>query len=231
MKIGIIGAGNIGSALARRFTELGHEVWVANSRGPETLRDVEADTGATAVTVRETARGGDVVVVTIPEKNVLQLPEDLFDGVGDEVAVIDTGNYYPRHRDGRIDAIESGMPESMWVAQQLGRPVVKAFNNIYAQHLRDHGRPAGSPDRIALPVAGDDRAAKATVMGLVEELGFDAVDAGTLAESWRQQPGTPVYATDLDADGVRRALAETSPDRPPDFRATPGSPGTFTEPV
>ena len=231
MRIGIIGAGNIGGALAQRFSELGHDVSVANSRGPDTLREVEAQTGATAVTAREAARDKDVVVVTIPEKNVPQLPDDLFDGVGDGVVVVDTGNYYPRHRDGRIAEIEEGMPESVWVARQLGRPVVKAFNNIYAQHLRDHGRPPGSSGRIALPVAGDDQAAKSTVMALVEELGFDAVDAGRLEDSWRQQPGTPVYAADFDADGVRRALAEARPERPSEFRATPNSPGIFTDPV
>ena len=170
-------------------------------------------------------------LVRSSSRRAQQLPTDLFDGVGDEVVVVDTGNYYPRQRDGRIDAIETGMPESMWIALQLGRPVVKAFNNIYAQHLRDRGRPPGSPDRIALPVAGDDQAAKSTVMGLVEELGFDAVDAGRLEESWRQQPGTPVYATDLQADALRRSLAAASPDRPPDFRATPNSPGTYGDPA
>ena len=231
MKIGIIGAGNIGGALARRFIELGHEVAIANSRGPDTLREVEAQTGAVAVTVHEAARGRDVVVVTIPEKNVSRLPKDLFEGVDDHVVVIDTGNYYPRQRDGRIDAIEQGEAESMWVAQQLGRPVVKAFNNIYARHLREYGRPAGSPERIALPVAGDDQAPKSLVMELVEELGFDAVDAGGLEESWRQQPGTAVYATDLDAEGVRRALAQASPERLPEFRATPNSPGSFAAPA
>ncbi len=231
MKIGIIGAGNIGGALAQRFSELGHEVSVANSRGPDTLRELEAQTGATAVTAREAAQGKDVVVVTIPQKNVPQLPEDLFEGVPDDVVVIDTGNYYPRQRDGAIDPIEAGMAESVWVSRQLGRPVVKAFNNIYAQHLRDHGRPAGAADRIALPVAGDDERAKSIVIGLVEELGFDAVDAGSLEESWRQQPGTPVYAADRDADGVRRGLAEASPERPEEFRATPNSPGGFTEPA
>lgn len=230
MKVGIIGAGNIGGALARRFTELGHEVSIANSRGPETLHEVAAETGATAVSAREAARGKDVVVVTVPEKKVSQLPGDLFDGVGDEVVVIDTGNYYPRQRDGRIDEIEAGTPESVWVSQQIGRSVVKAFNNIYAQHLRDHGRPHGSRDLIALPVAGD-QPAKATVMQLVEELGFDAVDGGSLEESWRQQPGTPVYATDLDAANVRRALAKASPDRLADFRATPYSPGSYTDPA
>ncbi len=231
MKIGIIGAGNIGGALAGRFTELGHEVSIANSRGPETLREVEAETGATPVPVHDAPRGRDVVVVTIPESKIPQLPEDLFHGVDAEVALIDTGNYYPRHRDGRIDAIEEGMPESVWVAQQLGRPVVKAFNNIYAQHLRDRGQPPGSPGRIALPVAGDDQATKSTVMGLVDEVGFDPVDAGPLQESWRQQPGTPVYATDFDADGVRRALEEASPERQAEFRATPNSPGTYTNPA
>jgi predicted dinucleotide-binding enzyme len=231
VKIGIIGAVNCGGALARRFTELGHEVSIANSRGPDTLREVEAETGATPVTVHEAARDKDAVVVTIPEKNVSRLPEDLFDGVGDEVVVIDTGNYYPRHRDGRIDAIEDGMPESIWASQQLGRPVIKAFNNIYASHLRDRGRPPGAPDRIALPVAGDDQAAKSTVIGLVENLGFDAVDAGPLEESWRQQPGTPVYAADRDADGVRQALAQASRERPEEFRATPNSPGTYADPA
>lgn len=231
MKIGIIGAGNIGGALARRFMELGHEVSIANSRGPDTLREVETETGATPVPVHEAARGKDVVVVTIPESKVPQLPGDLFDGVDPEVVVIDTGNYYPRHRDGPIEAIEGGTLESVWVAQQLGRPVVKAFNNIYAQHLRDRGQPPGTAGRIALPVAGDDQAAKSTVMQLVDELGFDPVDAGPLQESWRQQPGTPVYATDLDAEGVRRALQEASPERQPEFQATPDSPGTYTNPA
>jgi predicted dinucleotide-binding enzyme len=123
-----------------------------------------------------------------------------------------------------------GMVESRWVQQQLGRPVIKAFNNIYADHLRDNGRPAGTSGRIALPVAGDDESAKAVVMQLIDDLGFDAVDAGSLDQSWRQQPGTPVYTTDLDADGVRRALSEASPQRPPQWPTTPDSPGSFLDP-
>ena len=229
MKIGIIGAGNIGGTLTRRLAALGHEISVANSRGPETLRELTTETGATAVSVTEAAREKDVVVVTIPEKNVPDLPDDLFADAG-EVVIVDTGNYYPQQRDGRIDAIEDGMVESRWVQQQLGRPVIKAFNNIYADHLRDNGRPAGTPERIALPVAGDDERAKAVVMQLIDELGFDAVDTGSLDESWRQQPGTPVYTTDLDADGVRRALSQASPQRSPQWRATPHSPGTFIDP-
>ena len=105
------------------------------------------------------------------------------------------------------------------MSNQLGRPVIKTFNNIYAKHLHEFGRPKGDPARIALPVAGDDPKAKATVMGLVDELGFDPVDSGTLDESWRQQPGTPVYATDRDAQGVRRALAAATPERKAEWRA------------
>lgn len=223
MRIGIIGAGQIGGTLTRRLARLGHEVKVANARGPETLAGLAAETGARAVTVREAVRDVELVVVTIPECNVPRLPEGLFTGVDDEVIVIDTGNYYPRNRDGRIEAIEAGKAESRWVADQLGRPVIKAFNTIHARDLLERGQPPGTPGRIALPVAGDDATAKARVMRLVDELGFDPVDAGTLDESWRQQPGTPVYAANHDAQGVRRALAEASAERRSEWRAP--SPG------
>ena len=172
-----------------------------------------------------------MVIVTIPEKSIPKLPRDLFAAAPDNIVIVDTGNYYPRQRDGRIDAIEAGMTESRWVAQQLNRPVVKAFNNIYARHLMEFGRPKGTPGRIALPVAGDDDAAKAVVMQLVDELGFDAVDAGSLDESWRQQPGTPVYAKDFDAVGVRRALSDASRERKPEWRATSNSPRNFENPA
>jgi 8-hydroxy-5-deazaflavin:NADPH oxidoreductase len=219
MRIGIIGAGQIGGTLARRFAALGHDVSIANSRGPETLAALAKEIGAKAVTAREAARAGEVVIVTIPLKNVARLPADLFDGVPADVIVVDTGNYYPRQRDGRIDGIENGSTESRWVSDTLRRPVIKAFNNIYARHLLEHGRPKGAAGRIALPVAGDDPRAKGVVIRLLDELGFDGVDGGMLDESWRQQPGTPVYVTDLDAAGVRRALAEAKPERPDAFRA------------
>lgn len=219
MKIGIIGAGHIGGTLTRRLAKLGHEVSVANSRGPETLAKLAKETGAKAVTVVEAARNKDVVIVTIPQKNIPKLPKDLFAGVPESTVVVDTGNYYPQQRDGRIDAIESGMAESRWVSQQIERPVVKAFNNIYAQHLLERGRVAGTTGRIALPVAGDDQKAKDVIIRLLDELGFDGVDAGTLDESWRQQPGSPVYGTDLDSAGVRQALASAREERPADFRA------------
>jgi hypothetical protein len=218
MKIGIIGAGNIGGTLVRRLTALGHQVTVANSRGPETLASLARETGATAVPVTEAADGAALVVVTIPEKQIPALPLGVLDGAAEGAVLIDTGNYYPR-RDGRIEAIEAGTPESRWVEQQLGRPVVKAFNNILAQHLSDMGRPAGTPGRIALPVAGDDPADKPVVLALVDELGFDPVDAGGLDESWRQQPGSPVYAADLDAGGVRLALLAANRERAPQWRA------------
>ncbi len=210
MKIGIIGAGNIGATLTRRLTALGHQVAVANSRGPETLRELATQTGATAVAAGEVANGADLVIVTVPQKAIPLLPEGIFDSAAAAAPIVDTGNYYPA-RDGRIEPIESGMAESRWVSEQLGRPVVKAFNNIRAQHLLERGKPVGSPGRIALPVAGDDPLAKRAVMELVDALGFDPIDAGTIDESWRQQPGKPVYAADLDAAGVRRALDEAEP--------------------
>jgi hypothetical protein len=220
MRIGIIGAGSIGGTLTRRFAALGHDVFVANSRGPETLEELTAATGARAVTVEEAAHSGDVVIVTIPEGKISRLPPELFEEVSPSAVVIDTGNYYPRQRDGRIDEIENGMPESCWVEMKLGRPVIKAFNNIYAQHLLERGKPAGTPGRVALPVAGDDAATKAVVMRLVDELGFDPIDAAGLDESWRQQPGTPVYGTDFDAPGVRKALSEASKERTPEWSAS-----------
>jgi predicted dinucleotide-binding enzyme len=218
MRIGIIGAGMIGATLARRLTALGHEVVIANSRGPETLRELAAETGARAVTVAEAARGGEIVVVTIPQRAVPDLPRDLFAGVPEDVVVVDTGNYYPT-RDGPIDAIEEGQVESAWVAGHLGRPVVKAFNNIVFHSLLDNGRPMGAPGRIALPVAGDPPEAREKVMRLVDELGFDPVDAGGLEESWRQQPGTPCYAADLNAPRLKEALAAADRNRLPEYRS------------
>ena len=218
MRIGIIGAGQIGGTLARRLTKLGHQVSVANSRGPQSLAALAKETGAKPVTVQQAARAGEVVIVTIPMKNIPQL-SGVFEGVTNDVVVVDTGNYYPQQRDGRIAEIEEGSTESRWVANQLGRSVVKAFNNIYAKHLLERGQPSGTPGRIALPVAGNDRRAKEVVIRLLDQLGFDGVDAGSLDESWRQQPGTPVYGTDRDAEGVRKGLREASRERSDAFRA------------
>lgn len=220
MKIGIIGAGNIGGNLTRRLTALGHDVSVANSRGPQTLTALAEETGATPVPVEEAARGAELVVVTVPLKAVPGLPAGLFDEAADGAVVVDTGNYYPRQRDGKIAGIEDeGLTESRWTAQQLGHTVVKAFNGTYAQDLLDRHRPAGAPDRQALPVAADDASAKQVVRDLIDELGFDTVDAGSLDDSWRQQPGTPVYGLQEGVDAVTKALAEAERERSADFRA------------
>lgn len=219
MKIAIIGAGNIGGNLTRRLTHLGHDVTVANSRGPATLTDLTEATGATAAIVEKAAIGADVVIVTIPEKNVPLLPPNFLESAKPGAVVIDTGNYYPQQRDGRIAEIEDGMTESRWVATRIGVPVVKAFNGIYAANIIERARPEGDPDRIALPVAGDEPAAKQVVMDLISDLGFDAVDAGSIDESWRQQPGTPVYGATTDANGVRLALAAAREVRTEEWRA------------
>ncbi|KXV74249.1 NADP oxidoreductase [Acetobacter malorum] len=219
MKIGIIGAGHIGGTLARRLVAVGHDVKIANSRGPQTLVDLARESGAKAVTVADAVKDVGLIIVTIPEKNIPVLGRSVFEHVPADVVIVDTGNYYPRERDGRIAALEEGMPESVWMSGQIGRPVIKVFNNIYAQHLLENGKPHGAAGRIALPVSGDDAAAKKQVMALVDQLGFDPVDAGSLADSWRQQPGTPVYCGDFDAAGVRKALAEASPARTQAFKA------------
>ncbi|MYY08236.1 NAD(P)-binding domain-containing protein [Streptomyces sp. SID4919] len=218
MKIGIIGAGQIGGNLTRRLTAVGHTVSVANSRGPHTLKDLAEEPGATPATVADVVRDAQVVVVTIPLKAVPDLPADLFAGAADGFAVIDTNNYYPQ-RDGFIEEIENGLPESRWVERHVGHPVVKAFNGTYAEDIVARPRPAGAPDRLAVPVAGDDEAAKRTVRELIDAIGFDTVDAGGLDESWRQQPDTPVYGLREGAEAVTRALAEASPERPAAFRA------------
>lgn len=213
MNIGIIGAGNIGGTLARRLSVLGHRIRISNSRGPASLEKLVGDTGATAVLTVDAVREVDLVIIAIPEKEVANLPADLFADAPEGLVVVDAGNYYPRERDGLIAPIEGGMAESIWVEQQIGWPVVKAFNTLPAVYLTGFARPSGTAGRIAIPVAGDGAESRAVVMKLVDELGFDPVDAGNLDESWRQQPGTPVFGTDLDASEVRRALAKATRER------------------
>ncbi|MFD9792578.1 NADPH-dependent F420 reductase [Streptomyces sp. NPDC059070] len=219
MKIGIIGAGNIGGNLARRLTALGHEVAIANSRGPHTLTALAEETGARAAAVTDAAEGAQLVVVTIPFKNVADLPAGFLDGAAEGVAVLDTGNYYPKERDGRIAEVEEGLTESRWTERRIGHPVIKAFNGTYAEDILGRPLPEGAPGRMALPVAGDDAAAKRLVRELIDELGFDTVDAGGIDESWRQQPDTPVYGNKGGVEEITRALAAASPERPEAFKA------------
>ncbi len=220
MKIGIVGAGNIGGTLTRRLTALGHTVLVANSRGPESLEKLAAETGAVPVPITEIAQDVDMVIVSIPLKNIPSLPSGVLDVLPAGVVVVDTSNYQPKQRDGKIEEIENGMTESRWTEAHLGHPVVKAFNTIFARHLLTLGKPSGTPGRTALPVAGDDASAKTVVIKLINQLGFDAVDAGGLDDSWQMQMGTPVSGhSELDSEGVRKALAATSPERPAEWRA------------
>jgi predicted dinucleotide-binding enzyme len=221
MDIGIIGAGKIGGTLTRLLTKLGHDVRVANSRAPQTLADLAAETGATAVWAADAPVDADLVILSIPQMNVPDLAPGVVATRRPGAPVLETNNYYPRERDGLIEAIEAGTLESAWVADLLGAPVFKVFNGIFWKHLLENGKPAGADGRIALPIAGDDADGKRVVFELVDALGFDPVDGGTLAESWRQQPGTPVYGTDLDAAGAVLALTEASPERPEAFRAVP----------
>jgi predicted dinucleotide-binding enzyme len=219
MKIGIIGAGNIGGNLTRRFTEAGHEVRVANSRSPETLSDLAKETGASAVDVAEAARDAQVVIFTIPQNRVKGFDARMLDIAAPGAVIVDTGNYYPQQRDGLIAELEDGQPESQWVAEHLGRPVVKAFNNIYFEHLMSAGLPAGDPNRRALPVAGDEAAPKQAVIDLLDQIGFDGVDTGTLAESWKQQPGTPSYGIAANADDLTALLDKATAERTAEWRA------------
>jgi 8-hydroxy-5-deazaflavin:NADPH oxidoreductase len=214
MKIGIIGAGNIGSALAGHFHKLQHTVLIANSRGPETLSKIAQETGATPVNLSEVANGVDLLVIAIPMKNVPSLPNDLLASLPETSPIIDTGNYYPL-RDGFIAEIEKGMVESEWTSHILGRPVIKAFNNIVADSLLHKDLPKGSMSRIALPVSGDDARAKQLVTALLDQMGFDTMDAGLLSESWHYQPGTPAYCPDPTIRQLPSLLRRANRDKAP----------------
>ena len=190
--VGIIGSGMIGGTVARLSVAAGHHVVVSNSRGPETLQELVAELGplATAGTAEQAAEAGDLVVVSVPVKAFAEVPAKPLAGK----PVLDTGNYYPQ-RDGQIEVLDNGALTSSGLLQRHlpGAHVVKVFNNIYFRHLASLARPAGSADRSALPIAGDDAAAKAAVTRYLDAIGYDAVDDGSLADSWRQEPGSPVY--------------------------------------
>jgi 8-hydroxy-5-deazaflavin:NADPH oxidoreductase len=210
--IGLIGAGHIGSQLARLAVRNGYNVVISNSRGPETLADLVAELGpqARGAAPEEAAHAGDMVVVTIPLKNLRDVPVAPLAGK----TVIDTLNYYP-HRDGHIADLDNEKTTTSEMVQQHlpTSHVVKAFNHIYAAELTTHGQPAGSPNRRALAIAGNDPSAKKAVAGLIDQFGFDAVDAGPLSESWRIQRDTPGYGPRRTADELRKDLAGAK--RPP----------------
>ncbi|GAA2600295.1 NAD(P)-binding domain-containing protein [Dactylosporangium fulvum] len=216
--IGLIGSGNIGGTVARLAVAAGYDVVLSNSRGPETLADLVAELGPHARAGRpaDAAAAGDIVVVTVPLKVYREVPAEPLAGK----IVIDTNNYYPQ-RDGRFPELDEGSTTSSELLQQHlpGAKVVKAFNNIFFKHLASLTRPSGADDRTALPIAGDDAEAKQVVTAFLDAIGYETVDVGTLADSWRVQPDTPVYGppygtfddpvgTPADAEIVRAAVAK-----------------------
>ena len=205
MNIGVIGPGNIGEVIIRKLRDQGYRVKMANARGPESLKDLAAKTGAIPASLEQVVQDVDMLFIVVPQKAIPELPKGLLNKARKETIVIDVGNYYP-YRDGRIDEIENGLTESVWVERQLGRPVVKVFNTIIAKALAEAGRPAGSRDRVALPISGDDPEAKEIVAQVIDRIGFDSVDAGTIADSWRQQPGSPVYCTNPTKEELQQGL-------------------------
>jgi 8-hydroxy-5-deazaflavin:NADPH oxidoreductase len=206
MNIGIIGSGHIGSTLAKLFISAGHRVFMANSRGPQSLAAFAAETGVMPVTVEQAVSDREIVVITIPQGAILNLPRDLFYPVAGGTIFVDTGNYYPEVRDAQIAEIDNGLTESVWVSQRLSIPIVKAFNNILAWSLATRGLPPGTPGRVCLSVAGDSGKDKQVILKLIDQIGFDGLDAGALADSWRQQPGSPAYCMDLDKAELATAL-------------------------
>ncbi|WP_404285319.1 NADPH-dependent F420 reductase [Glutamicibacter arilaitensis] len=216
MKISIIGAGAIGGNLARRLSEAGHDVLIANTRGPQSIEAEVTATGARPVSAESATQDRDVVILAVPFGVQPQLKK-LLAAAQESTVVVDTSNYYPG-MNGHIEAVVDGQVESLWSQEHLGRPVVKAWNAALAETQRNMGQPTGASDRIALPVAGDSDRARATVMQLVDESGFDAYDAGVLAESWRQQPGTPAYCTELGLEELEHALLAAEKDKAPATR-------------
>lgn len=216
MKIGILGTGHIGKTLVTALSAAGHDVKAANSRGPETIEPVLLSAGARAVTTREALEDVDVVILSIPLNRILDVAP-LVARLPEETVVIDTSNYYP-FRDDRIEAIEAGQVESLWVAEQLGRPIAKAWNAIGSASLATKAKPSGSPDRITIPVAADRERDREVAIALVEDTGLDAFYAGTLPDSWRQQPGAPAYCTDLTRAEIGPALTAADKTRLPKRR-------------
>ncbi|AHM58801.1 NADP oxidoreductase coenzyme F420-dependent [Flammeovirgaceae bacterium 311] len=216
MKIGIIGTGAIGSILAKKLSAAGHQVKVTNTRDMATLREIATNLGAQAASLENVVKEVDVIIFSIPFKAYKDLPKNLLQDVPQEVTIMDTSNYYP-FRDGQLSGLE-GKTESEYISQTLGRPVIKVFNNIMEYTLKHKGKAAGEEGRIAISVAGDNEEHKKVAAELVDQTGFDTVDGGSLAESWRQEPGTPAYCTELDAAALKQALAAAEKGKAPAVR-------------
>lgn len=207
MKIGIIGTGAIGGTIAKKMAASGHNVKISNSGDADKLNARAEELGASPATIENVVKDVDVIILSLPTIAIPTLPKDLLANAPENVIVVDTSNYYP-FRDADIEEIKSGKMESVWVSEQLGRPVIKAFNNLLAETLENAGKVPGAVERIAMAVAGDDAEAKKTIIGLINDAGFDAVDSGDLSESWRHQPGTPAYCTELNEEELKQALSD-----------------------
>ncbi|WP_192349977.1 NADPH-dependent F420 reductase [Algoriphagus sp. Y33] len=217
MKIGIIGTGAIGGTIAKKLITAGHNVKVHNTNKSEKLKLRADELGATPSTADAIAKDVDVVILSVPTLAIPNLSKLLFAGVSEDVIVVDTSNYYP-FRDEEIKELQDGKVESVWVAEQLGRPVIKAFNNLLAHSLEYGGKPENLEGRIAMAISGDDEKAKVLISGLINDAGFDIVDAGDLTESWRHQPGTPAYCTELTVAELKQALADGVKENAPVLR-------------
>jgi predicted dinucleotide-binding enzyme len=217
MKIGIIGTGAIGGTIAKKMVAAGHSVKVNNSGDADKLTARAEELGASPATIENIVKDVDVIILSVPTTAIPTLPKDLLANVPENVIVVDTSNYYP-FRDADIEDIKNGKVESVWVSEQLGRPVIKAFNNLLAETLANGGKEPGAEDRIAMAVAGDDTKAKKIITGLINDAGFDAVDSGNLSESWRHQPGTPAYCTELTAEELKQALFDGVKEEAPSLR-------------
>jgi len=205
MKIGIIGVGAIGSVLSRKLSINGHEVVVANSKGPETISNEVLAFGAAAGTIQEAISDKDVLILSIPFLQINNIAEPIKANIDERTLIIDTGNYYPV-RDGNIDEILNGKSESIWVSEKLGRPVAKAWNTIPAPVLRNNGYPEGMNGRVAVPFTAENEDQAKIVSQLINETGFDFLQAGDLSESYRIQPGQPSYSTKLSIQPLKEAL-------------------------
>lgn len=217
MKIGIIGTGAIGGTIAKKLVTAGHNVKITNSNPGAQLNTRAEELGVEAATLKNVVKDVDVIILSLPTIAIPTLPKDLLAGVPENVIVVDTSNYYP-FRDADIEEIKNGKVESIWVSEQLGRPVVKAFNNLLAETLANGGRNTGTEDRIAMAIAGDNPQAKKVITALVNDAGYDAVDSGRLSESWRHQPGTPAYCTELNEEELKQALSDAVKEAAPSLR-------------
>lgn len=207
MKIAIIGTGVLGGTIAKKLATVGYKVKVTDTSPISVMQETAIKLGAEAATIQEVVKDVDVVIISIPTIAIPNLPKDLFKELPKEVIVIDTTNYYP-YRDGLMDELANGKLESVWVAEQIGRPVIKAFNNLLSYTLEHKGLSKGNENRVAMAISGDDEKAKEIVSKLIDDLGFDTLDAGSLLESWRHQPGTPAYCTELNGIELMQALKD-----------------------